>query len=457
MTEIMTHLDFGQRQALELMLTGGNVFLTGKAGTGKSTVLKLFKEHAPEGTVFLAPTGLAAVSIEGSTIHRFFGLHAGILPPNYMPEMEPERQELISMARTIVIDEISMVRADVFAAMDSILRSLAPPDCQNRAFGGKQIIVVGDFFQLPPVVTTVDEERQLEQNFGGILAFQTRAWELAYFETAALRFPHRHAMDAEYLDVLDALRRGVLDQSGKTLDACIAWLNCRVRVSEPPQGVTSLCTRKNSAAAINYVQDAMIPNSVVVANAAIQGRFDRDMYPAEERLEYRIGSRVMMLKNTPSVCGYEFVNGDTGTVVDIHPDGSAVEVALDSRRRVTVSAQTWLNCEYAVSVDPATGRHCVGQKVVGTFTQVPFMLAYAVTVHKAQGITLDKAHINLGRGTFAYGQLYTALSRCRSLAGLSMDRWVHLQDVMVDPVVAGFHGWLEYQEFGFAMSPDRSL
>jgi hypothetical protein len=455
MAEIIANLDAGQQHALELMLTGGNVLLTGKAGTGKSTVLRLFKEHAPKGTVFLAPTGLAALNIGGSTIHRFFGFHAGILPPNYQPAMEPEQQELISMAQTIVIDEISMVRSDVFAAMDSILRSIAPPDCQNRAFGGKQIIVVGDFFQLPPVVTTEEEGKQLERDFGGIHAFQTRSWDQAYFETAALRYPHRHALDVEYLEVLDALRRGVLDQSGRTLDACVAWLNGRVTISDPPHDVTAICTTRSSAAAINYVQDASIPTPVVVATAIVQGRFDGDSYPTEARLEYRIGSRVMLLKNVLAACGFEYVNGDIGTVVNLYPDGSAVEVVLDSGKLVTVGAQTWLNCEYAIGLDVATGQHYVEQRVVGTFTQLPMKLAYAITIHKSQGITLEKAHVHLGRGAFAFGQLYTALSRCRSLAGLSIDRWVHLQDVMVDPVVAAFHEWLEYREFGLIMGQDR--
>jgi hypothetical protein len=457
MAAITVNLDADQQHALELILSGGNVFLTGKAGTGKSTVLRLFRELAPKGTVFLAPTGLAALNIGGSTIHRFFGFHAGILPPNYQPAMEPEQQELISMAQTIVIDEISMVRSDLFAAMDSILRSIAPPDCQNRAFGGRQIIAVGDFFQLPPVVTTGEEENQLLRDFGGIHAFQTRSWELAYFETAALRHPHRHALDAEYLEVLDALRRGVLDQSGRTQEACVAWLNSHATISDPPHDVTAICTTRGSAAAINCVQDARIPSPVVVATAMVQGRFDEDTYPTETRLEYRIGSRVMLLKNVLAGCGFEYVNGDIGAVVNLRLDGSAVEIVLDSGKPVTVTAQTWLNCEYAVGLDPATGRHCVDQKVVGTFTQLPMKLAYAITIHKSQGITLDRAHVHLGRGAFAFGQLYTALSRCRSLAGLSIDRWVYLQDVMVDPLVAAFHEWLTYRELGPIMTQDRLL
>jgi ATP-dependent exoDNAse (exonuclease V) alpha subunit len=339
----------------------------------------------------------------------------------------------------------------------SILRALAPGDCQKRAFGGKQIIVVGDFFQLPPVVTSEEEQQQLERDFGGIHAFQTRSWEQAYFETAALRYPHRHALDAEYLEVLDALRRGVLDQSGRTLDACVAWLNRYVQIGEPPHGVTALCTIRRNAALINCVQDAMIPRPVLVSNAIMQGRFDEDTYPTETRLEYRIGSRVMLLKNVLAAYGFEYVNGDIGTVANVCPDGSVVEVVLDSGKVVTVTAQTWLNSEYCVTVDTTTGLHCVDQRVVGTFAQLPFRLAYAITIHKSQGITLDRAHVHLGRGAFACGQLYTALSRCRSLAGLSLDRWVHVEDVMIDPVVASFHEWLMYRELGPIITHDRLL
>jgi ATP-dependent exoDNAse (exonuclease V) alpha subunit len=434
------NLDADQQHALDLIQSGENVFLTGKAGSGKSAVLTGLCALNPEDTAFLAPTGLAAMNIGGSTVHRFFGLHASLLPRDYVPTLEPEQVALINAVRTIVVDEISMVRSDVFSAMDCTLRHLAPADRKHLAFGGKRIVVVGDFYQLPPVVTSPEDGRQLVDDFGGIYAFQTRSWDCAYFQMVTLSKPHRHASDPDYLEVLDALRRGSVDQSGRDLQERIAWLNQRVRICAPPRDVPNLCTTRRAAAEINHTRDSELPGAVVVSTAVVSGQFDEDACPTETRLEFRVGSRVVLVNNRYGIDGsLEYANGALGTVVYPHRSERAVDVELDNGKCVTVRTHLWLKYKYIVVTDFGTGQPRIEPKVIGSFSQLPMKLAYALTVHKAQGMTMEGAHVSLGERVFASGQLYAALSRCRSLKGLSLDREVRPIDVKVGPAVVGFH------------------
>jgi hypothetical protein len=209
--------------------------------------------------------------------------------------------------------------------------------------------------------------------------------------------------------------------------------------SLPPQGVTALCTTNRMAAAINGTSDMMLPGPTHTCEASIWGTFEDDEYPMECWLQFRIGSRVMLVANRPDEGNGGFVNGDTGHVVAYE----LATIRLDDGREITVGRHQWVHQEYTVTRHPGTGRPHLEVQILGSFSQLPIRLAWAITIHKSQGLTLDGAHIDLGRGTFAGGQLYTALSRCRSLSGLTFSRPLQLRDVLVDPVVVAFYEGLQ--------------
>ncbi|MDX9980909.1 MAG: AAA family ATPase, partial [Lentisphaeria bacterium] len=423
----------------QLMLSGRNVFLTGKAGTGKSTVLHRFREQAGRNVVFLAPTGLAALNIGGMTIHRFLGLPpVDFFPAGYVPSPGEEQRRLIGTAECVVVDEISMVRSDLFQVLCDTLASLPLPGHEGRPLGGRQLVVSGDFFQLSPVVPDDGTEDRLLGDHFGAYAFHSLAWTRTLFHTAWLDQPHRQGADQAFVTALDVLRRG---RGSDELADCLGWINRHATVCAPPREATVLCAYRRDAAAINRVRDAELDSPLFRHDAQVTGDFPSGDWPADFALEFRIGSRVMLLANCEGWNGPVYANGDTGTVVGWDARQSAARVVLDSGAEVAVEPHPWLNNEYTVTTDEH-GRPAIETTTVGTFTQLPLRLAYAITIHKAQGMGLERAHLNLGRGAFACGQTYTALSRVRSLAGLSLDRQLLPCDIIAAPAVLDFHDCL---------------
>jgi ATP-dependent exoDNAse (exonuclease V) alpha subunit len=455
----MMQTDYEQDRALELMLGDRNVLLTGRAGTGKSTVIRRFREMSPKKIAVLAPTGIAALNINGSTIHRFFQITGRSLLYPVVPSVSLEVREIVKMIDLLLIDEASMVRGDIFSTIDGLLRSIANP---TQPFGGKQVIVVGDFYQLSPICLP-GELKSLQENFGGKFAFQTQAWKNANFCNAILTNVHRQTGDDDFLEILNGIRDGGDDSKGAVLTDCIARFNRQVKVASPSHDTTSLCTTNWSASIINKDQDSRLPGLPHSFDAQIWGDFDMVECPAEKQLFVKIGSRVMLLHNKTDASGMlEYVNGDTGFVVHIDEWMQMVKVVLDNGKCITVQPHDWQKYEYELITDPATGQMDVEQRVVGACVQMPLKLAYAITIHKSQGLTLDKVHVGLGRGTFASGQLYTALSRCRSLKALTIDREVRLEDIKIDPEIGEFYKAMEkaesspslppWDEFNFAVS-----
>lgn len=425
-----------QETALAVMLSGRNVFLTGEAGTGKSTLLREFIRRCEHGCIVVAPTGIAALNAGGTTIHSQFKLKPGLLDPADIDSLtDVNCIRVLRSAKTFVVDEISMVRSDLFCAMDVRLRDLAFGEDKMRPFGGRQMILVGDFLQLPPVVGGVGERRFLVERLGGIYAFETDLWHAAQFRTISLKEVHRQSGDVVFKTLLNNLRRGNFDSAAKVLNS-----NCLVEKAFRESPVC-LCATNREAKAINDRERERVREQKRIFNAAVSGNFPESDFPTEPALDLVVGARVMILCNQRRDGELEFVNGDMGTVVGFGED--EVAIRLNTGKTVMVEAHVWERLAYSPEMDPAERMPVITRRVVGSFRQIPLRLAYAITIHKSQGMNLPAVDLHLGRGCFDHGQLYTALSRCRSLAGLSLDRKVELTDLIVDESVVGFYQSIE--------------
>jgi len=450
MKESIIKLTNEQKRALDMMLSGKNVFLTGKAGTGKSTVLDKFQEKRKCGCVFLAPTGIAAININGSTIHSFFQLKPGLLTPDSIETIgSRKRIDMIRSVRTIVIDEVSMVRSDLFIAIDMRLQEIT--GC-NKPFGGKQVILVGDFLQLPPVVKEKTEAEYLDRELGGYYAFQTNLWKRAKFQCVCLQTVHRQEKDALFMTILNHLRYGDFETRDIRLEGLKKPVNViealtRLCVEAAPlkHPPIYLCTTNRDAETLNQLYQGQLKREVHLFRAVIRGKFPEGDHPTSEMLALKIGARVMTLTNKRTADGeIEYVNGEIG-VVEAIDDGenAVVHVRLDRGPTVSVERTKWSKYEYDFELEANTGEPIVRQREVGTFVQIPLKLAYAFTIHKSQGLTLDCVEVKLGNGCFASGQLYTALSRCRCIKNLRIDRPICLADAVLDQAVIDFYREIE--------------
>jgi len=425
-----------QQVALEAMMSGGNVFLTGEAGTGKSTVLREFIRRCERDCIVLAPTGIAALNAGGTTIHSQMLLKPGLQNPAALePLNDPNRCRVLRSAKTIIVDEISMVRSDLFCAIDARLRAISGGENRVRPFGGRQIILVGDFMQLPPVVASEEERRFLKERLGGVFAFETDLWQAALFRTEILRTIHRQQGDLVFQNVLNNLRHGNFDAAAKVLNN-----NCQGEKHFRAQPIC-LCTTNREAKHINEMERKRIKGLAKTFTAEVTGTFPESDYPVDACLEFVVGARVMVLCNQRKEGVIECVNGDRGTVTGFGSDDDlSVTVRLDSGNDVVVEPYTWEKIAYSYELDEKSQTNVLKQIVTGSFTQMPLRLAYAITIHKSQGLSLDAVDLRLGSlGCFDHGQLYTALSRCRSLEGLHIDRCVIPADLIVDDAVVKFY------------------
>ncbi|WP_300375539.1 AAA family ATPase [Henriciella sp.] len=390
----------------------GNLFLTGRAGTGKTTMLRRFLAEAGENTVVLAPTGVAAMNAGGQTIHSFFKLPPRLIEPTDIKRLRGVR--LIKAIETLIIDEISMVRADMLDAIDKSLRLNRG---SKRPFGGVRMILSGDLHQLPPVARG-EEAEILNQRYGGHYFFNAPGFKEAEFALLALKHVFRQA-DPRFLALLGAMRQGRLTPPDQNLLQSLVSGRTAVKASE-----THVVLTPNNANAfrINQARLDDLPGKPHVLEARVQGEFDEKSYPTEADLELKEGARVMLIKNDPEG---RWVNGSLAVVDGFKGDNVMVE--LDGHL-YEIEPAAWE--KYRYELDPETKK--VSRDVVGTFKQVPLRLAYAVTIHKAQGLTLDKLYIDFDRGMFAHGQAYVAFSRARSLEGLEISRAPRPRDLVID-------------------------
>lgn len=440
-TDLPDNLD---RQNLEfsyaydlIQKTRESVFLTGKAGTGKSTFLKLISRETEKKHVILAPTGIAAINAKGETIHSFFQLPLGPILPNDKrltnTSMSREKVKLISSLELIIIDEISMVRADVIDALDYVLRRVTKQ--RNRPFGGKQLLFVGDLFQLEPVVTG-DTWEILDQFYETPYFFGARVFNDLNLVNIELQQVYRQT-DEAFISLLNAIRNG--DMSYDQL----AILNQRYtdkRAAEPEDFSITLTTTHTIANGINNDNLAKLEGRPVSIEGEIEGDFPAKSLPTAYELELKKGAQVIFIRND-----YEgdldaeqgtirrWVNGTIGKVDDFDEEGVWVRLSDDQVHKV--QKESWERIQY--NYDEEKGE--VVEQVMGTFRQFPLKLAWAVTIHKSQGLTFERCQIDLGRGAFAGGQLYVALSRCRSFEGLTLRTRVRPKDIIVRREVLDFY------------------
>ncbi|WP_442922487.1 ATP-dependent DNA helicase [Microbacterium sp. Root53] len=422
--------------------TREHVFVTGRAGTGKSTLLNHLAWNTRKQIAVCAPTGVAALNVEGQTIHSLFKLPIGLIADSDI-EQNDNTRKLLNAIDTLVIDEISMVNADLMDAIDRSLRQARGR--RGEPFGGVQVVMFGDPYQLAPVPPRGDEARYIADHYRSFWFFDAHVWagrepegdgliELgrhgAHLHIRELTQIHRQADDG-FKAMLNAVRYGrVTKEIADVLNATGA----RTPPDDPEHPIITLATRNDRVNAINAKHLAQLPGREQTAKAEVNGDFGRgDVYPADEELKLKVGAQVMFLRNDTGSPGEppRWVNGTIGTVTRIV--GETVRVEVDDEE-FDVEPAVWEKYRYAY--DPI-GRK-LSREVVAEFTQFPLRLAWAVTIHKSQGKTYDRAIVDLGAGAFAPGQTYVALSRLTSLDGLYLSRPLRPSDIRVDQDVRRF-------------------
>ncbi len=395
-----------QLLAYELIAnTNSSFFLTGRAGTGKTTFLHNVQKMVNKQFITLAPTGVAAILAGGDTIHSFFGLPMEACFPGTSGKMSRARILSLVYADTIIIDEVSMVRSDVMDAIDYTMRKILR---NNMPFGGKQMVFVGDMFQLPPVVKNGPEKEMLKDiyrtdNFYFYKSMAVRRMRLVKIE---LRKVYRQEDDL-FLDILEHVRMNRITPED------IALLNTRVEQPKNEDLVVTLSSLNKTADEINNQRLSEIDAPEFVYEGTIDGRFEEKRFPVDQILRLKVGAQVMFARNDQYK---RWANGTLAKVCKLTKDEITVEMMDGTRYIVPCCSWDSVNFEY----DRETRK--MKKEVIGTFSQFPIRLAWAITIHKSQGMTFDKLHIDLTYGMFAPGQLYVALSRVRSLAGLYLSR-----------------------------------
>ena len=423
--------------------TDRNLFITGKAGTGKTTFLHQIKNESLKRMVIVAPTGVAAINAKGVTIHSFFQMPFGPILPNQIANASNQQRkfsktkiDIIKSLDLVIIDEISMVRADLLDGIDQVMRRYKN---RNKVFGGAQILMIGDLQQLAPVVRP-NEWSLLQAHYNTIYFFSSKAYQEANVVSIELKHIYRQKNE-DFIKILNEIRTDTLsDMSAKIL-------NKNYNPSFSPtkeEGYITLTTHNNRANLINESELNKLKIKSSFFKAEISGKFSENAYPNAERLELKVGAQVMFIKNDSST-DKRYYNGKIGIITAISKESVTVKCANEIDEIVT-EKETWSNINYSINEETKA----IKEEMIGAFSQIPLRLAWAITIHKSQGLTFEKAIID-AEASFAHGQTYVALSRCTSLEGLVLKTPITSSAIINDNTVSIFNESVEENH------PDESI
>ncbi|MFT5258262.1 MAG: hypothetical protein ACI9KF_001905, partial [Arenicella sp.] len=410
------------------------LFITGKAGTGKTTFLHKIKSESLKRMVIVAPTGVAAINAKGVTIHSFFQMPFGPILPNQIANTNQQRKfsktkiDIIKSLDLVIIDEISMVRADLLDAIDQVMRRYKN---RNKVFGGAQILMIGDLQQLAPVVKP-NEWSLLQQHYETVYFFSSKAYQEANVVSIELKHIYRQKNE-NFIKILNEIRTNTLS------DASAKILNKNYNPSFSPskeEGYITLTTHNNRANLINNSELNKLKIKSAFFNAEISGKFSENAYPNAERLELKVGAQVMFIKNDSST-DKRYYNGKIGIITAISKESVSVQCG-DEVDEIVTEKETWSNINYSINEETKA----IKEEMIGAFSQIPLRLAWAITIHKSQGLTFERAIID-AEASFAHGQTYVALSRCTSLDGLVLKTPITSSAIINDNTVSIFNESVE--------------
>ena len=422
------------KEAIGAVNGGKNVFITGKAGTGKLTLLKIIRDDINKNYVVLAPTGVAVVNIGGQTIHSFFKFRPDITIEKVLKKYRNIRDsELYKNLEILIIDEISMVRADLLDCVNQFLKMHGPN--KNAPFGGIQLVFIGDLYQLPPVVTYKEKEI-FNSLYESPYFFDSKAFKETNFKLIELEKIYRQT-EADFISILNAVRNRSID------DRLLSLLNKNVDFKFKPNSneeFIELVTVNSKADEINYKRLQELTGRMYTYEGIITGNFDERSYPAPYVLDLKVGSQIMLTNNDKLG---RWINETVGRIEKIKKDDDReiVFVRLENGKLVDVSSNTWEIFKF--SYDRVNNK--ITTETTESFTQYPIILSWAITIHKSQGKTFQKVIVDMGKGSFAHGQTYVALSRCTTLSGLVLRVPIQKHHIMLDWKVVNFLTSFQYQ------------